>query len=176
MDGRRVGAGRRWGLDRGGYLTYIYIYILERKVRDGIVNKPSLNGRVLHTSRCYMIITRFSFFAAYCPPPCICSAQSYYHVTRDQRIRGWTYQRYALQTSLLPFRNASKTCLYSSGRRWSSPEKKKRMISSVFNYSFFFKKTAHLVRGKGFTGKVLGTGVETSLDKTRVESHKVLHL
>lgn len=57
-----------------------------------------------------------------------------------------------------------------------APKKKKRMISSVFNYSFFFKKKAHLVRGKGFTGKVLGTGVETSLDKTRVESHKVLHL
>lgn len=34
----------------------------------------------------------------------------------------------------------------------------------------------HLVRGKGFTGKVLSTRIETSLDKTRVESHKVLHL
>lgn len=34
----------------------------------------------------------------------------------------------------------------------------------------------HLVGGKGFAGKVLGTGVEAFLDEARVETHKVLHL
>lgn len=56
-------------------------------------------------------------------------------------------------------------------------KRRERMISSVFNYNTKKKKKrTHLVRGKGFTGKVLSTGIETSLDKTRVESHKVLHL